>query len=63
RQNPRHSALASVDGQINLDFEPGDLLIIQKAKHELRLIQPRNYDYFNVLQEKLSWNAKPRGKK
>ena len=23
KQNPRHSALASVDGQINLDFEPG----------------------------------------
>ncbi|MYB89395.1 MAG: NAD(+) kinase [Proteobacteria bacterium] len=61
RQNPRNSALASVDGQINLAFEPGDLLTIQKASHELRLIQPRNYDYFKVLQEKLRWNAAPRG--
>lgn len=63
KQDPRHTVLASVDGQINLDFKPGDLLKIERGKHELRLIQPRNYDYFDVLQKKLRWNAAPRGKK
>lgn len=62
-QNPRHTALASVDGQINMDFRPGDLLKIEKGKRSLRLIQPPQYDYFDMLQQKLHWNAAPRSKK
>ena len=62
-QDLRHNALASVDGQINMHFKPGDLLHIEKGKRALRLIQPRQYDYFDVLQKKLRWNAAPRGKK
>ncbi|MCY4641178.1 MAG: NAD(+) kinase [Gammaproteobacteria bacterium] len=59
----RHTALASIDGQINMNFHPGDLLKIEKGKRTLRLIQPCQYDYFDVLQKKLRWNAAPRSKK
>ena len=58
KQN-RHTALASIDGQINMDFMPGDTLKIQKAQCALRLIQPKNYDYFDVLREKLRWSTQP----
>ena len=53
----RYTALASVDGQINMDFMPGDTLIIEKGEFELRLIQPHQYDYFEVLREKLRWST------
>ena len=55
----RHTALASIDGQINMDFIPGDKIVIEKASHALRLIQPKDYDYFDVLREKLRWSAPP----
>ena len=55
----RHTALASIDGQINMDFMPGDKIVIEKGQHALRLIQPKDYDYFDVLREKLRWSAPP----
>lgn len=58
RQN-RSSALASIDGQINMEFMPGDTLKIEKGKNKLRLIQPNSYDYFDVLREKLRWSTPP----
>lgn len=58
----RYTALASIDGQINMDFMPGDTLEVQKSKHALRLIQPKSYDYFEVLREKLRWNTPPNSK-
>lgn len=55
----RHTALASVDGQIDMDFMPRDKIVIEKGKHALRLIQPKDYDYFDVLREKLRWSTPP----
>jgi NAD+ kinase len=55
----RHTALASIDGQIDMDFIPGDTIIIEKSKHVLKLIQPINYDYFDVLRVKLRWSTPP----
>ena len=58
KQN-RYTALASVDGQIDMEFIPGDSLKIEKGKNKLRLIQPNIYDYFDVLREKLRWSTPP----
>jgi len=55
----RHTALASIDGQIDMDFMPNDRIVIEKGKHALRLIQPKHYDYFDVLREKLRWSTPP----
>lgn len=55
----RHTALASIDGQIDMDFMPGDTIVIEKCKHALRLIQPKNYDYYDVLRAKLRWSTSP----
>ena len=59
----RYTSLASIDGQINMDFMPGDSLRIEKGQHPLKLIQPKEYGYFNVLREKLRWSAPPKSKK
>ena len=58
----RYAALASIDGQINMDFMPGDRLQIKKGRSALRLLQPKEYDYFDVLHEKLYWSAPPHRK-
>ncbi len=55
----RHTALASIDGQIDMDFMPNDMIVIEKGKQALRLIQPKDYDYFDVLREKLRWSTSP----
>ncbi len=55
----RHTALASIDGQIDMDFMPGDTIVIERCKYALRLIQPKNYDYFDVLRAKLRWSTSP----
>ncbi len=55
----RHTALASIDGQIDMDFIPNDKIVIEKGQHALRLIQPKDYDYFDVLREKLRWSTPP----
>jgi len=44
----------SCDGQINLDILPGDEIHIQKCKHQLRLIHPKDYSYYEVLRSKLN---------
>lgn len=58
----RYAALASIDGQINMDFMPGDKLQIKKGQPELRLLQPKEYNYFSVLHEKLYWSTPPHRK-
>jgi len=55
----RHTALASVDGQIDMDFIPGDTIVIEKSKHVLHLIQPTDYDYYDILRVKLRWSTSP----
>lgn len=47
----------SLDGQIHLDLEPSDRILIRKHQHLLRLIHPNHYNYFAVLREKLGWHA------
>ena len=45
----------SCDSHVNLSVLPGDEVIIHKTKHQLKLVHPKNYNYFHVLQNKLGW--------
>jgi len=49
------------DGQICLDLQPEDQILIRKKRRKLRLIHPRSYDYFEMLRAKLRWGAHPQG--
>ncbi len=48
-------ARASFDGQGDLDLAPEDRIRITRKTAALRLIHPRDHDYFQILRAKLRW--------
>ncbi|AZQ11303.1 MULTISPECIES: NAD(+) kinase [Shewanella] len=48
----------SCDGHVTLAVLPGDEIIIRQSNERLRLIHPKNYNYFHVLRNKLGWGSK-----
>jgi NAD+ kinase len=54
-KTPDKSALLIVDGQDMHEFGSGDTISINLAKHPARLIHRKDFNYFDVLKEKLSW--------
>ena len=54
-KTPDISALAVVDGQEMYEFGEGDILKIHLAKESALLIHRSEFNYFDVLKEKLSW--------
>ncbi len=45
----------TVDGQVGLKLQPGDILTIVKSKVAVKLIAPVDKNYFDVLRGKLKW--------
>lgn len=45
------------DGDIVTELVPGDHIIVQKDRKQVRLIHPADYDYFNLLRAKLHWST------
>lgn len=52
--------LVTCDGQIGLNLQVGDTLMIEKNVKPVRLIHPADHDYFEILRAKLLWGEKPR---
>ncbi len=48
-------AILSMDGQHDLSIKNGDIIKISRSPKKVKLIFPSNYDYFKVLNKKLSW--------
>lgn len=53
------NALVAFDGQTSVEIDPGDHIVIAKAAKPLRLIHPRDYDYYAILRQKLRWSEQP----
>lgn len=53
------SAMFTCDGQTSETLAPGDAVVISKATETLRLIHPKNYNYFDTLRSKLHWGRTP----
>ncbi len=51
------NALAIIDGQDTHAFSVGDTITIKLAKEEAYLIHKEDYNYFDILKEKLGWGA------
>mgnify|MGYP001318187890 CR=1 FL=1 len=49
------NALFTSDGQVSRALDAGDSVVIARADHDLALIHPPGYDYFNILRNKLHW--------
>ncbi|MDH5300421.1 MAG: NAD(+) kinase [Gammaproteobacteria bacterium] len=49
-------AQVTCDGQINLGVIAGDRIRIKRFEKKVRLIHPKDYDYYHILREKLHWS-------
>ncbi|MCJ7766456.1 MAG: NAD(+)/NADH kinase [Thiovulaceae bacterium] len=54
-KTPDKSALAVIDGQDMYEFGEDDTITIHLAKESARLIHRKEFNYFDVLKEKLNW--------
>ena len=45
----------TVDGQVGLNLQIGDRIETQKADHCVRIVQPRDVRFFDVLRSKMHW--------
>lgn len=54
-KTPDKSALAVIDGQDMYEFGEDDIITIHLAKESARLIHRKEFNYFEVLKEKLRW--------
>lgn len=48
----------SCDGQVTLPVSPGDEVHIYQSPNVLKLIHPKDYNYYHVLRNKLGWSSK-----
>ena len=49
------SVFLTLDGQTGIPMNAGDRVSITRAKEKLKLIQPPNKSYFEILRNKLKW--------
>ncbi len=49
---------ANFDGQVSIELQNGDLVVIERADNPLRVIRSRSRNYFAVLREKLKWGER-----
>jgi NAD+ kinase len=49
------SVFLTLDGQTGVPMQPGDRVRITRAPERLKLIQPPNKTYFEILRSKLKW--------
>jgi NAD+ kinase len=54
-KTPQDKALVIIDGQDKLELENGNSIHIQLAKNRVKLIHRNEFNYFEVLKEKLNW--------
>jgi NAD+ kinase len=47
------------DGQADFALSEGDRVVVRRSPHRLRLLHPRDHDYFAMLRQKLHWSETP----
>ena len=54
----KQNSQVTFDGANNLTIESPDKIVIKKAKRQLMIVHPYDYDYFNALAKKLKYEIK-----
>lgn len=52
-----YEARLSVDGQVGLSLTTGDSMIVNRCKQNVRFLHLPDYDYYEVLRQKLRWRG------
>lgn len=45
----------TLDGQVGIELEPGERILIDRAEHDVLLCRPAGRTFFSVLRDKLGW--------
>lgn len=48
-------AQLTCDGEMSMELESGDRILVEKKDQTIRLIHPADHDYFGILRAKLRW--------
>jgi NAD+ kinase len=51
--------LAHCDGHVDFPLSEGDQVFIRRAPYAVRILHPKDYDYFSMLRQKLHWSETP----
>jgi len=54
-------AVASIDGHHSMPLAEGDSVLLRRARTNVRLWHPLEYDYYHTLRHKLGWTETPEG--
>lgn len=54
---PDEDVYLTLDGQVGVPLEGGDVVRVRRAQGWLRLVQPLGRDYFDLLRRKLKWGG------
>lgn len=46
------------DGQAGLQLAPGDVVVVRRAAHRIRLVRSPQRSYFDILRQKLKWGER-----
>lgn len=55
RDDDVHLARLTCDGDVAMELESGDRVMVEKKNQTIRLIHPANHDHFSILRAKLRW--------
>ena len=54
----RETVFLTLDGQVGVDLQRGDRVVISKVANKLRLVRPARKTYFEILRSKLKWEER-----
>ncbi|MCX7915443.1 MAG: NAD(+)/NADH kinase [Verrucomicrobiae bacterium] len=55
--NAAGELLLTVDGQVQIRLHVGDVVVVRRAGHVVRLVTPKGHSFFDVLRQKLKWSG------
>jgi len=55
KDDERAGAQMVCDGQVYIDAQLGDTIVIERLERSLQVLHPADYDYHRILREKLNW--------
>jgi len=55
KDDERASAQLVCDGQVYIDAQLGDTIVVERLPRALPMLHPADYDYHRILREKLNW--------
>jgi len=50
-------AVLTVDGQVNIELLPLDVVVVERFDHDFQLVQPKDAHFFDTLRDRFNWGG------